>query len=93
VLIFLRYHFAYIGAMDLSDLDVVETSDVEELEEPERSRDFPRFQVDYCYGTAGESDRSFPPRKRIKVRNLLYFYFRHIFSVPAVPRASCFQRH
>jgi len=66
--------------MDLGDLDVVETSDVEELEEPERTQDSFQFQVDDLCGTAGISNTSFPPRKRIKVSNLLFPHFRHLFS-------------
>jgi len=69
--------------MDLGDLDVVETSDVEELEEPERTRDFFQFQINYLSDTAGKSNISFSPRKRIKVSNLLFFHFLHLFSSPS----------
>ena len=69
--------------MNLGDLDVVETSDVEELEEPERAQDLFQFQADYLCGAAGKSNISFPPRKRIKVSDLLFFHFRHLFSPPS----------
>jgi len=70
--------------MDLGDPDVVETSDVEELEELDGiSQGSSKDPMDYLRGYADESEIRFPPRKRIKVSNLHSFRSRHLFRPPS----------
>lgn len=70
--------------MDLGNPDVVETSDVEELEELEgSSQGAPKISLDYLRKHADDSEIRFSPRKRMKVSNLQSFRSQYLFSLPS----------